>query len=118
MQDSVKNQQNSVKNYDWRKLKKFNNQQAAEYHNDFLEKLPQNAGQTMLIIAAVVWSAAGAIGLFTAVQLQKMSEIRIALQEAEALQPIVPKIVDKAVAPNVVKEFAEISQEIYQGLQL
>lgn len=118
MQDSMKNIQDSVKNYDWRSLQKYASPQAADDLNDFLEKLPQNAGQTMLIIAGVVWAAAGAIGLFTAVQLQTVAEIRIELEEAQALKPIVPQIVDKAVSPNRVKEFAENTQEIYQGLQL
>ena len=117
VQDSVKGFQDSLKNYDWRSLQKFTNPQAADDLNDFLEKLPHNAGQTMQIIPGVVWAAAGAVGLFTAVQLQKVSEIRIELEEAQALKPIVPKIVDKAVSPKVVKDFADNTKEIYQGLE-
>lgn len=118
VQDSLNSFQESVKNYDWRGLQKYTNPQAADDLNVFLEKLPQNAGQTMLIIAGVAWATAGAVGLFTAVQLQKMSEIRIELEEAQALKPIVPQIVDKAVSPNKVKEFVENTKEIYPGLEL
>jgi len=118
IQDSMKEALNSVKNFDWHSLKKVTNPQAADDLNVFLEKLPQNAGQTMLIIAGVAWGTAGAVGLFTAVQLQKMSEIRIELEEAQALQPIVPQIVDKAVSGDKVKEFVERTKEIYPGLEL
>lgn len=118
IQDSFTEAMNSVKNFDWNSLKKLTNPQAAEDLNVFLEKLPQNAGQTMLIIAGVAWGTAGAVGLFTAVQLQKMAEIRIELDEAQVLQPIVPQIVDRAVSGNQVKEFAERTTEIYPGLEL
>ena len=114
---NVQKVQNSIKNFDYRGLKKYASPKATEDLNAFLEKLPQHAGQTMLIIAGVAWACAGAVGLFTAVQLQKMSEIRIELEEAEALQPIVPQIVDKPVASDQVKTFAENTNEIYQGLE-
>jgi len=118
IQDSLKESLDSAKSFDWHSLKKLTNPQAADDLNVFLEKLPQNAGQTMLIIAGVVWGTAGAVGLFTAVQLQKMSEIRIELEEAQALQPIVPQIVDRAVSGDKVKEFVERTKEIYPGLEL
>lgn len=109
--------QDLIKNFDYRGLKKYASPQASGDLNAFLEKLPQHAGQTMLIIAGVAWAGAGAVGLFTAVQLQKMSEIRIELEEAEALQPIVPQIVDKPVSADQIKTFAESTNEIYQGLE-
>lgn len=113
-----KKAQDSLKNYDWRTLKKYANPQATEDLNDFLEKMPQNAGNTMLIIAGVVWACAGAIGLFTAVQLQQISEARIELEDAQALKPIVPQIVDRAVSGDKVKEFTERTKEIYPNLEL
>ena len=116
IQDLLKNLQDSAASFDWRSLQKLTNPQAADDLNVFLEKLPQTAGQTMLIIAGVAWATAGAVGLFTAVQLQKMAEIRIELEEAQALQPIVPQIVDKAVSPAKVKEFVENTTKIYPGL--
>ena len=118
IQDLLKNLQDSAASFDWRSLQKLTNPQAADDLNVFLEKLPQTAGQTMLIIAGVAWATAGAVGLFTAVQLQKMAEIRIELEEAQALQPIVPQIVDKAVSPAKVKEFVENTTKIYPGLEL
>jgi hypothetical protein len=118
IQDLLKNLQDSAVSFDWRSLQKLTNPQAADDLNVFLEKLPQTAGQTMLIIAGVAWATAGAVGLFTAVQLQKMAEIRIELEEAQALQPIVPQIVDKAVSPAKVKEFVESTTKIYPGLEL
>jgi len=108
--------QKSIKDFDYRSLKKYTSPQAGNDLNAFLEKLPQHSGQTMLIIAGVAWASAGAVGLFTAVQLQKMAEIRIELEEADALKPIVPQIVDKAVSPNQVEEFADHAKDIYAGL--
>lgn len=110
--------QEKLKNYDWRRLKKYTKPQAADDLNIFLEKMPQNAGQTMLIMAAVAWSAAGAVGLFTTVQMQKMTELRIALQEAQALKPSVPEIVNKPVNTADVREFVESIQKIYTGLEI
>jgi len=114
---SVKKAQSSLKNFDYRSLKKYASPQATEDLNTFLEKLPQNSGQTMLMIAGVAWATAGAVGLFTAVQLQKMSEIRIELEEAEALQPIVPKIVENAVNKDQVEKFSDRAKDIYPGLE-
>ncbi|MGB0719344.1 MAG: hypothetical protein ACPGRX_02665 [Bdellovibrionales bacterium] len=108
----------SLKGFDWRSLKKYTSAKSAEDLNVFLEKLPQNVGQTMLIMAGVAWAVAGGVGLFTAVQLQKITEIRTELQEAQAIKPIVPQIMSKPVSPNEVKGFVEQISEIYQGLQI
>ena len=94
------NLQKKIQDFDWRSLKKFTDPKAADDLNAFLEKLPQNTGQTMLIIAGIAWAAAGGIGLYTTVQLQKLTEVRAELQEAEALQPKVPQIKDVAVNRN------------------
>ena len=118
MQGAVKKWQDGAKNFDWRSLQKYTSPQAADDLNDFLEKLPQNAGQTMLLIAGVAWGIAGTVGLFATVQLQGMSEIRIELEEAQALKPIVPQIVDRAVASKDVREVAERMQKTYQGLEM
>jgi hypothetical protein len=118
VQGTVQKWQESAKNFDWRSLQKYTSPQAADDLNDFLEKLPQNAGQTMLLIAGVAWGVAGAVGLFTTVKLQAMSEIRIELDEAQALKPIVPQIIDKPVAAKEVREFAERMQKTYQGLEM
>ena len=74
----------SLKSFDWRSLKKYTSPHAADDLNTFLEKLPQRAGQTMVAIAAVVWCAAGVLGLYTTIQLQILTEIRAEFQESEA----------------------------------
>ncbi|MEZ5814886.1 MAG: hypothetical protein R3E13_09270 [Alphaproteobacteria bacterium] len=108
----------SSRNFDWRSLKKYAGPHAADDLNRFLEKLPQNTGQTMLVIAGVAWAAAGGIGLFTTVQMQKLTEIRAELQEAKALKPQVPEIKDVAVDAKSVEKFAKQMEEIYGGLQI
>ena len=82
----------SLKGFDWRSLKKYASPKAADDLNLFLEKLPQNTGQTMLIVAGVTWAVAAAVGLFTTVQLQKLTEIRAEFQDAQALQPKIPSL--------------------------
>ena len=118
LQQYFKGLEQSLKDFDWRSLKKFASPKASEDLNTFLEKLPQNTGQTMLIIAGIAWGAAGAIGLYTTVQLQKFTEIRAEFQEAQALKPKVPQIKDVAVNPNDVKKFVEQMSGIYGGLKI
>ena len=70
----------------------------------------------MLIIAAIVWCVAGGIGFMTITQMQKISEIRTELKEAEALKPIVPQITRKPVKQDDLKKFADNAGETYKGL--
>ncbi len=114
LQDSLK----PFLSFDWRSLRKLTHPQAASDLNKFLEMLPKNVSQTMLIAAGVAWGAAGAVGLYTTVQLQNLTELRAELEEAQALQPIVPTIKDVAVNPNAVKEFVEKIKETYEGLNI
>lgn len=109
---------NDLKSFDWRSLKKYTSPQVSEDLNAFLEKLPQHSGQTMLIIAGVAWAAAGAIGLYTTVQMQQMTEFRAKLQEAQALQPIVPAIRDVPVNAKEVAEFVDKIKLIYTALSI
>ena len=110
--------QKKLKGFDWRSLQKYTSPKAADDLNTFLEKMPQNAGQTMLIIAGVAWAFAGAVGLFTAVQLQKITELRTAYEEANALQPVVPTINEMPVSASEVNNFVENAKEIYSGLDI
>jgi hypothetical protein len=84
--------------------------------NAFLEKLPHNAGQSVLIAAGIAWAMAGALGLYTSIQARNLTELRAKLQEAEALQPIVPKITDVPVNGEEVTAFVDKAKESYQGL--
>lgn len=106
----------ALKRFDWHSLKKIASPQASDDLNVFLEKLPQNAGQTMLAIAATVWAFAGATGLYVTVQLNQITDLRIELAEADALKPIVPHLQDVAVNPVEIKAFIEKTEETYKGL--
>lgn len=108
----------SVKSFNWASLKSLTSPKAAEDLNSFLENLPQHVGQTLLIIVGVVWASAGALGLYTTIQLQQLTELRASLQEAKALKPIVPTIRDVPVGQNEVKEFVQRISETYHGLQI
>lgn len=109
---------NALKRFDWRSLKKYASPKAAEDLNAFLEKLPQNTNQTLLIIAGIAWAAAGGMGLYTTVQIQKLTTLRAELQEASALQPVVPVIADVAVSAEDIKAFVDKTKEIYKGLSI
>ena len=107
-----------LKGFDWRSLKKYTDPKAADDLNAFLEKLPQNTGQTMLIIAGVTWGAAGALGLYTTVQLQQLTEIRAEFQDADALKPTVPTIKDVPIKAAEIEGFAKSMAETYGGLKI
>jgi len=108
----------SFKNFDWRSLKKYVDPKSADDLNAFLEKLPSNSNQSMIIIAGACWALAGLTGLYTTVQLQKLTEIRAELAEAESLQPIVPMIEDVPVRDSDVSEFVESMREVYKDLSI
>lgn len=110
--------QKYIKSIDWRAFKKLASPNVSADLNAFLEKMPQNAGTTMLTIAGVCWGVALAAGLYTTVQLQHLTELRTSLQEAKALKPKVPQIKDVAVGENDVKIFVEKIKDTYTGLTI
>ncbi len=106
------------KSFDWKSLNKFFSPKAMDDMNDFLEKLPQNTSKPLLIITAVIWGSAAALGLYTTIKMQEFSEISTKYDEAKALLPAVPKIKDKAVTSREVQSFVEELQKIYKGLEI
>ena len=108
----------NLKKFNWHSLKRLTSSQAADDLNVFLEKLPQNTSQTMLIIAGVVWASAGAVGLYTTVQLQQLTTLRSELQEASALKPTVPQIQDVPVSAREIQNFIEKVKDTYSGLNM
>ncbi len=118
MKPDIKDIQQRIKNFNWRSLKKYAKPSAADDFNAFLEKLPQHAGKTMLILAGVAWGAAGIIGLYTTIQMKSLTELRAEWEEAEALKPLVPEIKDVAVNATEVQQFVEQIKNIYTGLEI
>lgn len=97
-------------------LKKLASPQSSKDLNAFLEKMPQNAGNTALIAAGIVWGLAAAIGLVTMVKVQELTELRAELKEAQALSPSVPKISERAAPKNEIEAFAAKMSKTYPGL--
>ncbi|GJL86039.1 MAG: hypothetical protein DHS20C02_18140 [Micavibrio sp.] len=112
--DSLK----SLQSFDWRGLQKYTSPKAAEDLNVFLERLPHNVSHSLLIAAGIAWGVAGVLGLFTTVKIQALTELRAELEEAQSLQPIVPKIKDVAVNPKEVRAFEEKIKDTYKGLDI
>lgn len=106
------------KSFDWRSLQKYFTAQATEDLNVFLEKLPHNTNQTVLMMAAIVWAAAGALGLFATIQIKQLTELRAELQEVEALKPVIPVLTETGVSKAYVERFADDSAKIYKGLAI
>ncbi len=108
----------SVSKIDWRALNKYTSPKAMDDLNAFLEKMPQNTNQSLLIAAAIIWSFAAALGLYTTVKMQEFAEFSSESEEAQALLPPVPKIQNKPVNANEIKTFVEQLEEIYKGLEI
>jgi len=100
------------------KLKKLADPKAADDLNAFLEKLPHNAGQTVLIAAGIAWASAAALGLFTAVKMQELTELRATYRETEALKPQVPSITETPIARKDVETFVKQASKIYRGITI
>lgn len=105
-----------TKKLDMSLIKKAMDPKAAGDLNAFIEKLPQNAGQTALIAAGIAWAMAAALGLYASVQATSLTELRAKLMEAEALTPIVPKIQDVPIAAEEIKAFSDEAKKAYPNL--
>jgi|GEM_PF-384219 len=108
----------SLKNFDWRALKKYFSPQATADLNRFLEQMPQNGGQTILIIAAVVWGVAGLVGLYTSIQVKELTKMRAELQSGEAMKPTVPMINEQSIDSNELAAFVNKIKPVYTGLDI
>jgi hypothetical protein len=107
-----------VKSLDFGWIKKLTSPKASSDLNAFLEKLPQTAGQTILIAAGIAWASGAAIGLYTTVETKKLIELRTELKDTQTLKPVVPRIRDVPVSANQIKEFAGKMSSLYRGLDI
>ncbi len=106
----------AVGSFDFRSFQKYFNPQASGDLNAFLEKLPQNAGQSALIAAGIAWLMVAALGLFTVMQMQNLTELRAELLQSEALVPMVPVISKTPVAAGELKDILNNFKTLYPGL--
>ncbi|PZQ47472.1 MAG: hypothetical protein DI551_03170 [Micavibrio aeruginosavorus] len=104
------------KSFDFRSVQKLLDPKASGDLNAFLEKLPQNAGQTVLIAAGIAWAMAGALGLYASIQAKQLTELRAELLESEARKPIVPTIKDVPIDKKEVEAFIKKVSPSYKGL--
>lgn len=107
-----------LKSFDINKLKHILSSQSSDDFNKFLEKLPHNAGHTVLIAAGIAWGMAAAAGLYVAVQTQALTELRATLKEIEALKPAVPKIKNVPIAQAQIDKFIDNASKSYRGISL
>jgi len=108
----------NLKSFDWRSLKKYTSSQSSADLNKFLEKLPQNTNQTLLVIMGIAWACAAGFGLYTSLQMHTFTELRAELQENESVKPVVPKLKNIAVSKNEITRFVERNKQTYKGLNI
>lgn len=106
------------KSFDTTMLKKLMDPKSSGDLNAFLEKLPQHTGQTVLIAAGIAWAMAAASGLYASVEAKSLTELREKLKETQALQPMVPKILDVPIEQAEVQAFADQLKQTYRGLDI
>jgi hypothetical protein len=104
------------KSFDWRILKKYTSTSAVNDFNHFLENLPQHVTQSMLIAGGIAWLAAGITGVYTVVKTQELTKLRTELQEAEAINPVVPNVSNVPVSTAEITAFAEKLDKFYKNL--
>lgn len=104
------------KKFDWRSLQNYFSPQATSDLNEFLEKMPQNAGNAVLIAAGIAWMAAAAFGLFTTMKVQELTEMRAELKETQAKRPSVPTIRNVPVNQNKLRRFVSDLERLYPNL--
>ena len=107
-----------LKSFNFSNLQKLADPKAAGDLNAFLEKLPQNAGNAVLIAAGIAWATAAVLGIFTMVKYQQLIETRAELRSTEALEPLVPQVSDKPVPAGVVQQFAGDMAGLYRDYGL
>ncbi len=102
--------------FDFRSFQKYFSPNAGGDLNLFLEKLPQNVGQGALIAAGIAWLMVAALGLFTVMQMQRLTDVRAQLLQTEALVPMVPVISKQAISPTELKDLITNFKALYPGL--
>lgn len=108
----------NLNKFDPKALNKYFSPRAFDDLNAFLEKLPQNAGKTVLIAAGIAWAMVATLGLFTTLKAQDLNNLRAQLQDAQALKPIVPVISEIPVDSTVVADYAKKMSEVYKTLEI
>lgn len=106
------------KSFNFVKLKKYFGSRSFADLNYFLENLPNNAGKTVLMAAAIVWGAAAVAGLYTTIQAQKLTQMRAEFKETEALKPSVPIISNVTIPAAELQKFIAQAQNSYQDIHL
>jgi hypothetical protein len=104
--------------FDFRSFQKYFSPQASGDLNAFLEKMPQNAGNNSLIAAGIAWVMVAMLGLFSVVQLQRLTDVRAELLQSEALKPMVPTISTETVDPKQLKDVIENYKAVYPGIAI
>ncbi len=105
-------------NFDWRTIGRYLNPKALDDVNELLEQLPHRTNKALLIVVAIIWAIAFALGLYTTVKMQEMAELVAKREEAQGLLPAVPELRDNPVSAKEIVSFVDELQKIYKGLEI
>ncbi len=106
------------RSFEWKKIADVFRAQSANDLHSFLEKIPHQAGRPVMIAACVAWGFAAVFGLYMAVQVQQMVEMRQELTDAKSLNTYVPAIKSEPVSEEEVRRFVETARRGYQGINM
>jgi hypothetical protein len=104
--------------FDLNSLNKYMSPQAMGDLNKLLEEMPIRAGYGVLIAAAVVWLFAGLAVVYATTVAKDVAEIRAELVKSEALQPVVPNLVEEPVPDAEIVKFTERTDPLYKNVSL
>jgi hypothetical protein len=102
--------------FDLKVIKHFLSINADGGARQFFRNIPQHAGQTALLAAALIWIFAALAGFYTSVKTQHMIDLRQQLEEVDALIPLVPSIKKAPVASVDLKNFIRRAKKSYQNI--
>lgn len=104
--------------FDLRVLQKYTSSQSFNDLNDFLEKLPERVGTTLLAIGGAAWLFAGAAIVYANMESTKIQEMSAEAYKKEALTPEVPIVTTQPVNKAEIENFAMKLQSRFEPFDI
>ena len=104
--------------FDWRVLKRYTSSESFNDLNNFLEKLPDNVGTTLLSIGGAAWLLAGATIMFANIESIKVQELQAELYKKQALTPNVPTVTTQQVSTEQIEAFVARLQKQFERFDI
>ena len=99
-------------------LKKYTSPQAIKEFDIFLDSLPANVGQNLLIMVGIVWIVALGAVFFTLEQTDNVNKMHTELMQVEALQPPIPVLKYIPVNQDRLRILGDKLTASYKGINI